>query len=42
MRNMPTYIVLMEATEKSMLNPNDLPKPVQAARSEIEKFGGKM
>jgi uncharacterized protein with GYD domain len=39
---MPTYIVLMEATEKSMLNPNDLPERVQAARSAIEKFGGKM
>ena len=39
---MPAYIVLMEATEKSMLNPNDLPERVQAARVAIEKFGGKM
>jgi uncharacterized protein with GYD domain len=39
---MQTYIVLMKATEKSMLNPNNLPERVQAARQEIEKFGGKM
>ncbi len=39
---MPTYIVLMEASEKSMANPNDLPERVQAARDAIEKFGGKM
>jgi uncharacterized protein with GYD domain len=39
---MPTYIVLMEATEKSMLNPNALPERVQAARDAIQQFGGKM
>ena len=39
---MPTYIVLMEASEKSMVNPNDLPERIQAARKAIEKFGGKM
>jgi uncharacterized protein with GYD domain len=42
MEKMPTYIVLMEATEKAMANPKDLPKRVQAARGAIEKFGGKM
>ena len=39
---MPTYIVLMKATEKGLATPKNLPKDVQEARRAIEKFGGKM
>jgi uncharacterized protein with GYD domain len=42
MKKMPTYIVLMKATEKAMANPKDLPKRVKEAREAIEKFGGKL
>lgn len=42
MKKMPTYIVLMKATEKAMANSKDLPKRVQEAREAIEKFGGRL
>jgi uncharacterized protein with GYD domain len=38
---MPTYIVLMKATQKGLANPKNFLKDVQAARETIEKFGGK-
>ncbi len=38
---MPTYIVLMKATQKGTANPKNLPKDVQAATEAIEKFGEK-
>jgi uncharacterized protein with GYD domain len=38
---MPTYIVLMKATQKGLANPKNFLKEVQAARETIEKFGGK-
>jgi uncharacterized protein with GYD domain len=41
MEKMPTYIVLMKATQKGLANPKDLPKDVQEARGAIEKLGGK-
>jgi uncharacterized protein with GYD domain len=41
MEKMPTYIVLMKATQKGLADPKSLPKDVQAARGAIEKFGGK-
>ena len=39
---MPTYIVLMKATQKGLANPKNFLNDVQAAREAIEKFGGKM
>ncbi len=39
---MPSYIVLMNATEKGIAIPKNIPKDVQEARRAIEKFGGKM
>lgn len=42
MKEMPTYIALMKATEKALANPKDLPKQVQEAREAVEKFGGKL
>lgn len=38
---MPTYIVLMKATQKGLANPKNFLKEVQAAHETIEKFGGK-
>jgi uncharacterized protein with GYD domain len=38
---MPTYIVLMKATQKGLADPKNFLKDVQAARETIEKFGGK-
>lgn len=39
---MPTYIVLMKATQKGLADPKNFLSDVQAAREAIEKFGGKM
>ncbi len=39
--NMPTYIVLMRATQKGLANPKTLPQDVQSANKVVEKFGGK-
>jgi uncharacterized protein with GYD domain len=38
---MPTYIVLMKATQKGLSNPKTLPKDIQAASEAVAKFGGK-
>jgi len=38
---MPTYIILMKATQKGLANPKNFLDDVQAARETIEKFGGK-
>ncbi len=42
MEKVPTYIVLMKATQKGLATPKDLPRDVQKARGAIEKFGGKL
>ena len=39
---MPTYIVLMKATQKGVANPKNFLNEVESAREAIEKFGGKM
>ncbi len=38
---MPTYIVLIKATQKGLANPKNFLKDVQGTRETIEKFGGK-
>ncbi len=38
---MPTYIVLMKATQKGVSNPKTLYNDVKAASEAVEKFGGK-
>jgi uncharacterized protein with GYD domain len=39
---MPTYIVLMRATQKGVADPKTLPKDVEAVNGVVEKFGGKV
>jgi uncharacterized protein with GYD domain len=39
---MPTYVVLMKATQKGVANPKNVPKDVQAAGEAIQQLGGKM
>jgi len=39
---MPTYIVLMKATQKGVANPKNFLNDVESAREAVEKFGGKM
>ncbi|MCW4019516.1 MAG: GYD domain-containing protein [Candidatus Bathyarchaeota archaeon] len=39
---MPTYIVLMKATQKGVSNPKTLYNDVKAANKTLEKFGGKL
>ena len=41
MEKMPTYIVLMKATQRGLANPKNFLNDVQAARETIERFGGK-
>jgi len=38
---MPTYIVLMKATQKGLANPKNFLNDVQSARATLERFGGK-
>jgi uncharacterized protein with GYD domain len=42
MEKLPTYIVLMKATQKGLADPKTLPKDVEAANGAVEKFGGKV
>ena len=38
---MPTYIVLMKATQQGLANPKNFLNDVQSTRETIERFGGK-
>ena len=39
---MPTYIVLIKATQTGVANPKYLSKDVKETRGVVEKFGGKL